>query len=669
MKLFVPGRICLFGEHSDWAGGYRRTNGEIEKGHTLITGTNQGLYAEIKPHPSKVIFHATLNDGSRKPPYEVPMDLKTLLAEAEAGGFFSYIAGTAYQILTHYRVRGLVIDNDRTDLPMKKGLSSSAALCVLVARAFNRTYDLKMTVRGEMEAAYLGEIMTPSRCGRMDQGCAYGGRPILMSYDGEKIDVSERTARSDLYFVIVDLCAEKDTKEILNRLNHCYPFAEGHLQENVQKYLGPINARIVRDAVEALETGDAEKIGQLMKEAQAEFDKHLIPACPSELTAPVLHKILSYAPIQPYIFGGKGVGSQGDGSAQFIAKDRQSQEKVMEILERDFSMPSLKLTLGPSQKIRKALIPAAGFGTRLFPASKAVKKELFPIIDRDGIAKPAIMLMVQQVIEAGIEEIGIIVQREDRGLFEDFFCRPPTIENYNKLSLDSQKISDDILELGQRIHFVCQDVQDGFGHAVYCAKDWIDDEPFLLMLGDYLYTSDSDKSCIKQLMDVYQQVDESVMGLSITPADQIGLRGCVAGIWKEKNGLLDIHEFSEKPDIDYARNHLHIDGMEKDHFLALFGLYILKPSIFSYLEENISHGLRERGEFQLTSCLDKVCKHEGATGCIVNGEAFDLGSPDLYWRAITDYRTDAPGSRSTLVKAWAPRRIDPRSTDNAKPLN
>ncbi len=179
MKLFVPGRICLFGEHTDWAGGYRRINAALGKGYTLIAGTNQGVYAEVKPHPAKLVVRSTLADGQRQGPLEVPMVREALLAEAERGGFFSYAAGVAYQILTHYRVRGLEVDNYLTDLPVKKGLSSSAAFCVLIARAFNRIYDLKMTVRGEMEFAYSGEITTPSRCGRMDQGCAYGGRPIL----------------------------------------------------------------------------------------------------------------------------------------------------------------------------------------------------------------------------------------------------------------------------------------------------------------------------------------------------------------------------------------------------------------------------------------------------------------------------------------------------------
>jgi galactokinase len=159
LKIFVPGRICLFGEHSDWAGGYRRINADIESGFALIAGTNQGIYAEVEPHPSALVLTSTTPDGTTHGPYEVPMEPKALLAEARRGGFWSYIAGVAYQVLTHYHVRGLVINNYQTDMPVKKGLSSSAAICVLTARAFNRVYDLKMTVRGEMEMAYQGEIV------------------------------------------------------------------------------------------------------------------------------------------------------------------------------------------------------------------------------------------------------------------------------------------------------------------------------------------------------------------------------------------------------------------------------------------------------------------------------------------------------------------------------
>ena len=127
LELFVPGRVCLFGEHSDWAAGHRRDNSQIEKGYTLISGTNQGLYARVDSHPSALVFRSTMPDGQTRDVREIPMDPDLLRKEAESGGFFSYFAGVAFRILTHYRVRGLVIDNYRTDLPVKKGLSSSAA--------------------------------------------------------------------------------------------------------------------------------------------------------------------------------------------------------------------------------------------------------------------------------------------------------------------------------------------------------------------------------------------------------------------------------------------------------------------------------------------------------------------------------------------------------------
>lgn len=637
LKLFVPGRICLFGEHTDWAGGHRRTNADLEKGFTLITSTNQGVYAEVNPHPTSLILKTTLSDGTRHGPVTLPMDPATLLTEAEKGSFFSYAAGVAYQILTNYRVQGLQIDNYLTDLPVKKGLSSSAAICVLVARAFNRVYDLKMTTRGEMECAYQGEIKTPSRCGRMDQGCAYQ-HPILMSFDGENIEVREFSVLKNIYMVIVDLGAGKDTRLILNQLNHCYPFAENELQKNVQHYLGPLSKEITLSAYDALRNGDAETVGKLMTRAQNEFDKHLIPACPSQLTAPILHKVLNYEPIQPYIWGGKGVGSQGDGSAQFIVKDEQSQRKTIEIIERDLQMSCLELVIEASKRVRKAVIPAAGFGTRLFPASKAMKKELFPVIDSAGRAKPAIMVIVEEAVNAGIEDVCLIVQSGDVELFESFFKTPPRIEHYNKLSKENKAYCDYLIELGSKISFVTQDVQEGFGHAVYCAKEWVGNEPFLLMLGDHLYGTEEPDSCVKQVIDAYEQVGHSVVGLKETPIQELSNFGCVTGVWQEKPTMLSVTEFYEKPDPDYAREHLHVDGMEDDSYLTVFGIYVIEPQIFGFLEQNIEHNFRERGEFQLTSCLDDLRKTDGFSGYVVKGKRFDIGLPEEYRQTLIDFK-------------------------------
>ena len=341
--------------------------------------------------------------------------------------------------------------------------------------------------------------------------------------------------------------------------------------------------------------------------------------------------------IRDSIYGGKGVGSQGDGSAQFIVKDEASQNAVIKIVENELGMSGLKLTIHPIQKVRKAVIPAAGFSTRLFPASKAIKKELFPIIDRSGRVKPALLLIVEEALSAGIEEIAVIVQSSDIDLLQEIFQKPPRIENFNKLSKDDQKYWQSIEEIGSRIRFIAQDTQDGFGHAVYCAKDWVGNEPFLLMLGDHLYATENRLSCARQLIDIYSKTSRSVVGLEETPETEIHKFGCVAGIWLDNSDILSITQFAEKPDLNYARENLVIDNVKKDHYLTIFGQYILTPKIFDLLENNISHNLRENGEFQLTSCLDLLRQEEGFSGFIVKGERFDIGTPDGYRTTIIEY--------------------------------
>jgi UTP-glucose-1-phosphate uridylyltransferase/mevalonate kinase len=637
MKIFVPGRICLFGEHSDWAGGYRRINAQIDKGLTLICGTNQGIYAEVEPHPNALVLTSHTADGRVNGPRQIPLEPAALLEEAQQGGFFSYAAGVAYQVITHYRVRGLSIDNTHMDLPIKKGLSSSAAICVLTARAFNRVYDLKLTVRGEMELAYQGEITTPSRCGRMDQGCAYGDRAVLMEFDGERLETEEVRPGRELHFVIVDLAASKNTMEILTRLNRAYPFAEGPVEEGVQELLGPTNRRILQAAKTALEAGDCQRLGELMGEAQCLFDRYAAPACPEELTAPVLHRVLAHDALRPHVWGGKGVGSQGDGTAQFIARSAADQKTVVEILERDLGLNGLPLTLGTGPVVRRALIPAAGFGTRLFPASKATKKELFPVIDRDGIAKPAILLIVEEALEAGIEEVIIVVQENDLLDFQSFFNTQISIENYNKLPRNGQEYAERILEIGRRVRLMTQTAQEGLGHAVYCARAAVGDEPFLLMLGDHLYRSNGDTSCARQVIDAFQKIGTSVLGLRPTVETEIGSFGVATGVWLDGGTRLNITEFAEKPTVDYARAHLQVPGLPEDQYLTVFGQYVLKPLIFDYLDEHIRHNVRERGEFQLTSALDRMRREDGFQGIVVEGQRFDIGLPAYYLETLATF--------------------------------
>ncbi len=286
-------------------------------------------------------------------------------------------------------------------------------------------------------------------------------------------------------------------------------------------------------------------------------------------------------------------------------------------------------------RVRKAVIPAAGFGTRMFPASKAVKKELFPIIDKDGRAKPIILAIVEEAIRGGIEEVGIVVQKGDRDLFSDFFNSTPS--HYEKLSPANQEYCQYLQDLGSKITFLIQEVQEGYGHGVYCAKEWVGNEPFLLLLGDHLYTSEIETSCAGQLLAIYGQKNQSIIGLRAVYGSDIRHYGCVSGSW-ESQGIVAASQIYEKPDINYARQHLHVEGMAEDEFLAMFGMYVLEPIIFAYLEENIQNNFREKGEFQLTTCLERLRREKGVTGYVVKGKCFDTGLPEVYRQTIIDFR-------------------------------
>jgi len=342
IELFVPGRLCLFGEHSDWAGGHRRQNSDIGKGYAIVAPTNQGNYARAKPIPEKKLIYKSVAFSS---PLEINLNDKELLKFAEGEEKLRYVAGVAYEILVNHnghnkklsingRSHGIEIDNYKTDLPMKKGLSSSASACVLVAKAFKEVYNLPLSARGLMNLAYNGETNTRSRCGRLDQACAYP-HPILMTFDADKIQIEEIKPNNPLYFVIVDLKSKKDTIRIIAELNKGFPFPTTDSEKRKHEYLGRINADLVSRALESIIQGNSKKIGDLMTEAQGKFDEYLSPFCPEELTSPKLHKVLSYPPIQSFIYGGKGVGSQGDGCAQLIARDNSSQMSLIETLNSD----------------------------------------------------------------------------------------------------------------------------------------------------------------------------------------------------------------------------------------------------------------------------------------------------------------------------------------------
>ena len=290
-----------------------------------------------------------------------------------------------------------------------------------------------------------------------------------------------------------------------------------------------------------------------------------------------------------------------------------------------------------NKKVRKAVIPAAGFGTRMYPATKALKKELFPIIGKDGRTKPIILAIVEEAISGGIEEVGIVVQECDRNLFHDLLKSPPKPELWNKLSAENKEYSEYLKTIGDRVTILTQTKQEGFGHAVFCTREWVANEPFLLLLGDHIYTSALQSSCAAQMVDIYEQTETSVIGITVMNADIIHKAGCVGGEWQTEKSILKIAQIYEKPTLEYARKHLRVSGMSHDEFLGVFGMYVLQPDIFELLNSEINNNQRFKGEFQLTTCLDKLRQEAGAIAYLVKGQYYDTGMPLFYRQTIIDY--------------------------------
>lgn len=631
IDLFVPGRLCLFGEHSDWAGTNRTMNANIVEGRAIVTGIEQGIYGTAEKS-DKFIVTSTLKEyeGSS---FSCEMDKDKLRAAAKEGGFFSYVCGVASYMCEWYRVGGIHLDITKMDLPMKSGLSSSAAICVMVARAFNILYELQLNTLGVMNIAYWGEQRTPSRCGRLDQACAFGVNPVAMTFDGNEISVDRINVKEPLHYVFADLMAGKDTVRILADLNKGYPFATNEMEEHLHEALGVDNQEITKRAIEYINNGEVEKLGQLMIEAQKLFDEKVAPMCPKELTSPVLHATLADEEIVKLTYGGKGVGSQGDGTVQFLAKSEEDQKKLIDYLINVKNMTAYPLTLTPNRSVRKAIIPVAGFGTRLYPATRGIKKEFCPVVDKDGLVKPAILVLLEELDSIDIEKICLILNREEEAFYTDYFNNPISDNHYQKLPKAMQEYEKKISRIAKKLEFVYQDEQKGFGHAVYQARSFANQEPVLLLLGDTIYQSSNGEPCTKQLLDAYERFGQAMIAVSEVSLETVGNYGIFAGTWEDsEETVMKLTRIEEKPSIEDARDYLAVPNKKsKENYYAAFGAYVINKEVFARLDEMITENIvNAKGEIELTEALKYVREHDGMMGFVPEGESFDLGNSVAY---------------------------------------
>jgi UTP--glucose-1-phosphate uridylyltransferase len=280
--------------------------------------------------------------------------------------------------------------------------------------------------------------------------------------------------------------------------------------------------------------------------------------------------------------------------------------------------------------VRKAVITAAGRGTRQFPATRSIQKELLPLVDRDGVTKPTIQIIIEECLASGIEDICIVVSPGGAAPFKEHFSRLTDSERRIFKGKEWALAQADALRrIEERITYVEQPTPEGYGHAVYQAKDFVGDEPFLLLLGDHVYISNGTKRCAEQVIDTYSVAQCAVSAVQQTPDDRLHLFGTVTGtrLGHGDPPVYDVTAIKEKPSIDYAAEHLQTTGVKRGYYLCFFGMHVFPPSIFECLAHHIHNNLRENGEIQLTSSQEMLRSKERYVAVETSGERLDMGVP------------------------------------------
>jgi len=291
--------------------------------------------------------------------------------------------------------------------------------------------------------------------------------------------------------------------------------------------------------------------------------------------------------------------------------------------------------------VRKAVIPIAGLGTRHFPASYAVKKELFPVVGTDGIARALFHYHLLELEAAGIEEVCIIVQpREDelvrrylRGPDGDYLKR---LEKYPALLREAEQMRG----FEKRVSFAVQREQEGYGHAVFQTKNFAAGEMVLLVLGDHLFRGKPVSPYLELAEMAAVSNGKSVSAVNRIAAAELKGYGTIAGTRRAENPrLVDISLIIEKPAVAVAQEKLRVDGLPEQTWLGWFGMHLFASSIYEILGEMISDNVRDNGEFQLTRAQEIQRQREGYLAMEMTGaERFDFGVPDDFVRSIQAFR-------------------------------
>jgi UTP--glucose-1-phosphate uridylyltransferase len=266
-------------------------------------------------------------------------------------------------------------------------------------------------------------------------------------------------------------------------------------------------------------------------------------------------------------------------------------------------------------KIRKAVIPAAGMGTRFLPATKAQPKEMLPIVD-----KPTIQYIIEEAVASGIEDILIVTGRGKRAI-EDHFDKSYELEDMLRRKGEEELLSlvEDISNLAN-VNYIRQKEPKGLGHAIYCARSFIDNEPFAVLLGDDIV--DSEVPCLKQMIDVYEQYNTTILGVQHVPKEDVSKYGIIkcTGIGER---IYRVEDMVEKPEPEKAPSNV-----------AILGRYIITPEIFTFLERATPG---KGGEIQLTDALKALLSSSSVYAYDFIGKRYDVGNKQGFLEATIEF--------------------------------
>ena len=281
------------------------------------------------------------------------------------------------------------------------------------------------------------------------------------------------------------------------------------------------------------------------------------------------------------------------------------------------------------QKVTKAVIPAAGLGTRFLPATKACPKEMLPIVD-----KPTIQYIIEEALASGIKDILIITGHNKRSI-EDHFDYNPELE-LNLREHGKDELLALVKEIGDiNLHYIRQKEPKGLGHAILCAKSFVGDEPFAVLLGDDVVYNE-EKPCLQQLLDVYDATGASVLGCQTVPQDKVSSYGIVASEATEDARIFKVNDMVEKPTVEEAPSRL-----------AVLGRYVITPEIFAILEQTAPG---RGGEIQLTDALKVLAKEQAMYAYDFVGRRYDVGDKQGYLEATVEYALRRPELREKFLR-------------------